>query len=367
MPRLSRPFIEPIYDFSDAPPLPGEASDDESTGLPPVELAEKFLVIVEEDDEEGEGDEDPKSEADLDNSRSVSSAVVDAFPPSSEPPTTPQTDLPPSDFPSNASASSATETDLPPSDAPASPTTQTDLPSSDAPMSPPPVSEKTAAASSDSSPASPEQPDRTLSRLISLATAKVAMQDHATLDQFPLPTPNPEPQAVVRPLSTPTIAIDFAPSPPLEAQSPVGSTTAFASTEEGVNSEQDGGFDEEHGQHDEEDDDQLSSPPSPTLSQAEEDLMATLALDPIQKFIRPNSWLADSPTLGNAALSPVRDEEIRPATALGTAVLPSLREEEARPATALGNEIKVEDVGRKKKVESHYAFLWSPDNGWYVV
>jgi hypothetical protein len=88
-------------------------------------------------------------------------------------------------------------------------------------------------------------------------------------------------------------------------------------------------------------------PPAITLEQAESELMAQLCLDATQKFQRPRSWLAESPTLGAAQ---------DPAMPLAGTV----------PATALGVGDTLQTSVQKQKMESQYEFLWSPE-GWYVA
>ena len=342
--RLSRPFIEPIYDFPDVLPQLEEESEGESEGTHPVELTEKFLVIQEEAEEH----DVQATGMQIANDRSVSPVVVDTMPARPDSSAQLAMDSPPSESPAPPVSGSPAQVEIhpPPVDSPAQ--IESHPTPSDSPAPPTPVLQEHATGFPVPSPTVSERTASRLSGLISLAGAKIASHDQPATDQSTPLAPSPEPPMANRPISPPTVAIDLVPSSPVEEHSPVSITHDHASTEVDAGSEQrdDGHEDQEH--PDEQGDDDLSPPPSPTLSQAEEDLMATLALDTGHKFLRPNSWLADSPTLGNA-------------------VLPPSRLEDARPATALGNEINVDDVGRKKKAESHYAFLWSADNGWYVV
>ncbi len=111
---------------------------------------------------------------------------------------------------------------------------------------------------------------------------------------------------------------------------------------------------------------------SVTLSQAEDELMAQLCLDTSHKFMRPESWLADSPTLGSPtfnppAVSPTNNTPAVPVLRVDSAQATTPVTDAATPVTDATTPVTEEQAAAlKKKTQSYYEFLWSPD-GWYVA
>lgn len=388
--RLSRPFSEPVFDFADMPPSPGLEQEVESPALMTPELNEKFLVIEEESSSEEREAElahvsksfvPPEPVGDVSATQQIraESTIFESQPAIQEPAvderrlstiaetTSPTTE--PTEAEALGLGISGLE-DMPietPSDHAQA---QSDLPVrnssalSQASLSVSPECSTTPLGSRSNSPVPVQQivilpPSRPTTPQAALPVAVEAVQAA-------------EPVERVEQVEPVALADEVLDSAPLEDEIMIVNDLDEETHDVHSPTPEDEDEDLDEGEYSEDD---SSAPPSPTLSQAENDLIAQLDLDTSVKFIRPTSWLAsemaDSPTLGCGIPMIHLEEEVRPATALGNemsvdeGMMPPV--EEVRPATALGNEMAREGAKVRKKTESHYEFLWSPDNGWYVA
>lgn len=406
--RLSRPFIEPVFDFEDMPPSPGLVHWAGSPASMTPELNEKFLVIEEETSEAEqthigrnmvsiEPEEDISTTqlhtaetAKIESEPAVQTSIIDERRLSTiEEVTSPMVQ------PTKAEALGLGISGM--DDVPGTTPADTVQVEEDLPIR----SDSTLSQASRSSPT-----EASNTPLRSRSTSPVLIQQIVILPPSRPSTPKDAGSVCIEAAQATEQLDHIAQTEPTE---PTNDLLTSVAEEDEIPIVLDSPIPEDEDETSLSETD-TSAPPSPTLSQAENDLMAQLDLptqldlDTSYKFMRDSSWLAgdfaESLTLEQSSpldhssdnlqnfstldggIPTFHIESTRPATALGNeiftdeeadgetreAMLP-IEEQVVRPATALGNEFAREREGAttRKKTESHYEFLWSAEEGWYVA